>query len=165
VFVGEYERSVDGNGRLALPSAFRDDLGERCYVTRHPEGYLAVRSVAGFQEAAAEVIERVRRGELPSSATRSYGVQSSLFSIDKQGRITLDEESRRHAGIAAGGSVVIAGDLTNLQIWRSSRFTTIRSEDGDDQPPRRWDDEHDGENDGENDGEHVGEHDGEGTPA
>jgi MraZ protein len=141
VFVGEYERSVDGNGRLALPSTFRDDLGERCYVTRDPQGFLAVRSEAEFNAAAAEVIERVRLRELPRSATRSYAVQSSLLAIDKQGRITLDDESRRHAGIASGGTVMIAGDLTNLQIWRKSRFLVIRDEDGDEQPARSWNDE------------------------
>ncbi len=140
MFVGEFERSVDGNGRLALPSTFREDLGDRCYVTRDPAGFLAVRSVDGFKQAADEVIDKVRIGELPQSATRSYAVQSSLLSIDKQGRITLDEDSRTHAGIRGGGNVVIAGDLTNLQIWRHSRFAVVRSEDGSDQPARVWDD-------------------------
>lgn len=140
MFVGEYDRSVDGNGRLSLPSTFRDDLGERCYVTRDPLGFLAVTSEPSFKADAAEVLEKVRRGELPASATRNFGVNSSLLSIDKQGRITLDEDSRRHAGIAPGGQVVIAGALTCLQVWRSSRFTTIRSEDDVVQPVRVWND-------------------------
>ena len=44
-------------------------------------------------------------------AARDFGVNSSLLSIDKQGRITLDDDSRRHAGLANGGSVKIAGAL------------------------------------------------------
>lgn len=138
MFVGEYDRSVDGNGRLALPSTFRDDLGDRCYVTRDPVGFLAVASVATFQADAAEVLDKVRRRELPESAARNFGVSSSLLSIDKQGRITLDEESRRHAGLVDGGNVVIAGALTCLQIWRPSRFHTIRNEDEVTQPARVW---------------------------
>lgn len=144
MFVGEYDRSVDGNGRLALPSTFRDDLGDRCFVTRHPVGYLAVTSEPAFAADAQEVLDKVRRGELPDSATRDFGVNSSLLSIDKQGRITLDEESRRHAGLAAGGQVVIAGALSCLQIWRTSRFATIRNEDGVTQPVRVWNDEPEG---------------------
>ena len=141
MFVGEYDRSVDGNGRLALPSTFRDDLGERCYVTRHGDGYLAVTSVDAFTQKAQQVLERVRDGELPESATRTFGVNSSLLAIDKQGRITLDDESRRHAGLASGGQVVIAGALDCLQIWRPSRFATVRSEDGVVQPARIWPEE------------------------
>lgn len=141
MFVGEFERSIDGNGRLALPSTFRDDLGERCYVTRHPHGYLAVTSIAAFDADAQRVLDQVRTGERPESAARDFGVNSTLLAIDKQGRITLDEDSRRHAGLRSGGQVVIAGALDCLQIWRPSRFRTMRSEDVVVQPMRVWNDD------------------------
>ena len=143
MFVGEYDRSVDGNGRLALPSTFRDDLGERCYVTRDPSGCLAVTSEEVFGLEAQRVLDQVRNGERPTSATRDLGVSSSLLSIDKQGRITLDEESRKHAGLRSGGQVVIAGALSCLQIWRPSRYRTMRSEDDVTEPARVWIDEDD----------------------
>lgn len=145
MFVGEYDRSVDGNGRLALPSTFRDALGDRCYVTRDPEGCLAVTSVASFDARADEILEKVRHGELPASATRSHGVNSSLLAIDKQGRITIDDDSRRHAGLVNGGTAVIAGALDCLQIWRPSRFRVIRGEDDVREPARVWNDEDDTE--------------------
>jgi len=149
VFVGEYDRSVDGNGRLALPSTFRDDLGERCYVTRDPLGCLAVTSVDDFRVDAQRVLDQVRSGEAPESAARDFGVNSSLLSIDKQGRITLDDESRRHAGLRSGGQVVIAGALSCLQIWRPSRYRTMRREDDVTQPARVWVDEDDSDDAGE----------------
>lgn len=149
MFVGEYDRSVDGNGRLALPSTFRETLGDRCYVTRHHDGYLAVTTVAEFEAAAATIADKIDRGELPASAARDFGVSSMVLSIDKQGRITLDDESRRHAGLRNGGSVTIAGAIRHLQIWRPSRFRTIRSEDGVQQPARVWiDDDDDADVDG-----------------
>jgi MraZ protein len=141
VFVGEYDRSVDGNGRLALPSAFRDALGERCYVSRSPHGCLAVTSVDDFRIGAQRVLDQIRDGERPESAARDFAVNSSLLAIDKQGRITLDEESRRHAGLNSGGQVVIAGALNCLQIWRPSRYRTVRVEDDVTQPARVWKDE------------------------
>lgn len=143
MFVGEYDRSVDGNGRLALPSAFRDDLGERCYVTRHASGCLTVTSEETFTAAAQRVLEQVHNGERPESAARNFGVNSSLLSIDKQGRITLDEDSRRHAGLRSGGQVVIAGALECLEIWRPSRYRTMRAEDDVTEQPRVWIDEED----------------------
>jgi MraZ protein len=138
VFVGEYDRSVDGNGRLALPSPFRDDLGERCYATREPSGCVSISSIETFDNEARHVMEQVRQGELPESALRDSGVNSSIVSVDKQGRITLDDEFRRHAGVQTGAQVVIAGALSCLQIWRPSRYRTVRSEDGVTQPPRVW---------------------------
>lgn len=141
MFVGEYERSVDGTGRVALPSAFRDDLGDRCYATREPSGHVSITSIETFRAAADHVMERVRTGELPDSALRDFGVTSTVISIDKQGRITLDDELRSHAGVASGSQVVIAGALSTLQIWRPSRYRTVRGEDGVSQPPRVWADD------------------------
>ena len=141
MFVGEYDRSVDGNGRLALPADFRDDLGAKCYLRSHPDGYVSITTIAQFEAEAALLEARVQAGDAPESALRAFGVSSSVAAIDKQGRITLDEELRLHAGIPVGSQVVIAGALSTLQIWRPSRYRTIRGEDGDTQPPRRWDDD------------------------
>jgi hypothetical protein len=55
------------------------------------------------------VLDQIRDGERPESAARDFAVSSSLLAIDKHGRITLDEDSRRHAGLNSGGQVVIAG--------------------------------------------------------
>jgi MraZ protein len=141
VFVGEYDRSVDGNGRLALPAEFRDVLGAKCYLRNHPDGYVSITSVTQFENEVALLEERVRLEEAPASALRAFGVSSSVASIDKQGRITIDEESRRHAGIGSGTQAVIAGALTRLEVWRPSRYHTIRNEDGVVQPGRIWNDE------------------------
>ena len=143
MFVGEYDRSVDGNGRLALPADFRDLLGAKCYVTSDPEGFVSITTMEHFQSEADHLMEQVRTGEQPRSALRAFGVQSSVASIDKQGRITLDEESRKHAGLTGGGQAVIAGAITNLEVWRPSRYRQIRGEDDVIQPSRRWLDEDD----------------------
>jgi len=143
VFVGEYARSIDGNGRLALPADFRDVLGTKCYVRSHPDGFVSITSIEQAEKEAAELQERVRNHELPESALRTFGVNSSVAAVDKQGRITLDEQSRRHAGLTAGGEAIVAGAIRMLEVWRPSRYHTIRSEDGIVQPSRVWLDEGD----------------------
>lgn len=144
MFVGEYDRSVDGNGRLALPADFRDLLGGRCYVTGDPEGFVKITTESNFQAEADHLREQVRAGTMPASALRSFGVKSSVVSIDKQGRITLDEATRDVAGLVPGGQAVIAGAIDNLEVWRPSRYRRIRGEDDVVQPPRVWADEADG---------------------
>ncbi len=144
MFVGEYDRSVDGTGRLALPADFRDDLGAKCYLRCHPDGFVSITTITQFEIEAAQLEERVKDGEAPHSALRAFGVSSSVASIDKQGRITLDEESRTHAGIAPGGQAVIAGAVNKLEVWRPSRYQTIRGEDTVVEPARVWVDEENG---------------------
>ena len=77
------------------------------------------------------------------SALRNFGVNSSIVAIDKQGRITLDEATRDHAGIRPGAQAILAGALSKLEVWRPSRYGTVRGEDAVIQPPRVWADEDD----------------------
>ena len=141
VFVGEFDRSVDGNGRIALPAEFRTRLGSNCYLTAHPKGFVSVSTVDDFDRKAADMLEKASRGEVSEAAIRKMGRNSNIVSIDKQGRITLDEASRQRAGIEAGGQAVLVGALDRLEIWRPNRFATVVGEDDVTEPDRVWVDE------------------------
>ena len=140
MFVGEFDRSVDSAGRVALPAEFRERLGTSCYLTAHPKGYVSVSTIADFDRKAAELLEKFSRGEVSDAAVRKMGTKSNVVSIDKQGRITLDDATRRHAGIEAGGTAMLVGALDRLEIWRPSRYETISDEDDVTEPDRVWND-------------------------
>jgi MraZ protein len=139
VFVGEFERSVDGAGRLALPADFRDDLGSKCYVTCHPDGFVKITTEDNFRAEADFLREQVRAGSEPASSLRAFGTRTQIASVDKQGRITLDEPTRRHAGLK--NQAVIAGAIDHLEIWRPSRYGRVSGEHAVVAPPRIWNDE------------------------
>jgi MraZ protein len=141
MFVGEFDRSVDGAGRLALPADFRDDLGSKCYVTCDPEGFVKITTEENFRGEAEHLREQVRSGSRPASALRAFGTRTQIASIDKQGRITLDDATRRHAGLRS--QAVIAGAIDHLEIWRPSRLVQMRSEHEVVAPSRTWIDEDD----------------------
>ena len=143
MFVGEFDRSVDGAGRLALPAEFRGDLGTRCYVTCDPDGFVKITTEENFRAAADFLREQVRSGLQPASALRAFGTRTQIASIDKQGRITLDEGIRHHAGLK--NQAVIAGAIDHLEIWRPSRFRRVGSEHEVAVPSRVWNDEDDDE--------------------
>lgn len=138
MFVGEYDRSIDGNGRVALPAEFRDELGTSCYLTLHPKGFVSVSTVDEFDRKAAEMLEKASRGEVSEAAVRKMGRNSVRVSVDKQGRITLDEATRVQAGIESPGQAILVGALDRLEIWRPSRFSTIVDEDDVTEPDRVW---------------------------
>ncbi len=52
MFIGEYNHSVDTKGRMNVPAKFRDDLGERFYMTKGLDNCLFM-----FPEAEWRVFE------------------------------------------------------------------------------------------------------------
>jgi MraZ protein len=117
VFVGVYERQLDERGRVALPSSFRSDLGEHCYLFIGDDGCVSVRSEESFQSQAAELIDAVKRGEASRDRKRAFSASAVQATIDKQGRVTIDQRLRDHAGIAPQGSVMVLGSLDQIEIW------------------------------------------------
>ncbi|NBV73400.1 MAG: hypothetical protein EBR65_00270 [Actinobacteria bacterium] len=141
VFVGVYDRSIDDNGRLSLPSSFRGDLGDRCYATLDPQGCVTLRTAEVFEAEAAEVIEAVKRDEAAAGVRRSLATNTTAVAVDKQGRLTLDDKARAFAGLTEAGTAMIVGNLNTIELWRPSRYETVAAEDDYEVAPRVWRDE------------------------
>lgn len=140
VFVGVHDRQLDDKGRCALPSSFRHDLGDRVYLSLGDDGYVTLRTVERFEAHAQELIEAQKRGEISLARRRSIAASSVSVAVDKQGRLTLDERFRNHAGLTPGSPVVVAGNLDTIEIWKPERFHAIEAEGHDEGPTRDWGD-------------------------
>ena len=128
MLVGVHERQLDDKGRLALPSAFRDDLDERCYLVLGEDRCINVYSRAAFEATAREIADRVRQGELPMSRQRAIAHSATPVTIDKQGRITLSDELRQYARLVLGARVVIAGNVDWAEVWSLDNYERISSD-------------------------------------
>ncbi len=122
MFVGVYERQLDERGRVALPSSFRNDLDDHCYVSFGDDGCVSVRSEAAFAEQAEELIQQVKRGEASRDRQRAFASSSVRAAIDKQGRITIDGRLREHAGIEPQAGVMVLGSLEHIEIWEPDAY-------------------------------------------
>jgi MraZ protein len=141
VFVGIHDRSIDDKGRLALPAAFRGELGDRCYVSLDGDGCVTIREVSEFEAHARELIDQEKRGELTRTRRRAVAANVSLVAIDKQGRVTLDEKLRAHAGLLSSSSVKVAGMFDAIEVWKPERFETMQAEGDHEGPSRVWEDQ------------------------
>jgi MraZ protein len=117
VFVGVYERQLDERGRVALPSSYRGELGDHCYLFFGDDGCVSVRSVESFEAEAADLVAKAKRGEVSRNRQRAFASSATQATIDKQGRVTLDARLREHAGLAAQASVVVLGNIDQIEIW------------------------------------------------
>lgn len=117
MFVGVYERQLDERGRVALPSSYRGELGDHCYLFFGDDGCVSVRSVESFEAEAAELVAKAKRGEVSRNRQRAFASSATQATIDKQGRVTLDARLREHAGLAAQAAVVVLGNIDQIEIW------------------------------------------------
>lgn len=128
LFVGAWERQLDDKGRVALPSRFRGGLGEQCYLAKGRGMCVSVVPSATFEAEAEEMRQRVASGEVPLNQLRALAGSAQLVTIDKQGRVNIDEALRTFAGLAPESPVTVAGAFDRLEIWTPDRFAHVDRE-------------------------------------
>lgn len=121
MFVGVHERQLDPKGRVALPAAFRPRLEPRCYLTLGADKCVDVLTAQEFEKVAADVMEKVRRGEMDRTQQRAIAANAVEVTIDAQGRINIDEKLRAYAGLTLDSRVVISGSFDRCEIWDPER--------------------------------------------
>lgn len=115
MFMGEYQHTIDGKGRLIMPAKFREGLGEQFVVTKGLDGCLFVYPMEEWK-----VLEAKLRS-LPFTKADARAFARFFFSgaieceLDKQGRILLPANLREHAKLQK--DVFIIGVSSRLEIW------------------------------------------------
>ncbi len=122
-FVGRYERQVDDKGRLALPSAFRARFEPRCFLARGQDGCIDVMTEEGFDEMVAELLDKVKRGEMSKSQQRALSGDTAEVALDAQGRFLITQELREFSGIEPKAAVIVAGSFDRVEIWNPVQYS------------------------------------------
>ena len=122
-FVGRYERQVDDKGRLALPSAFRARFEPRCFLARGQDGCIDVMTEEGFDEMVAELLEKVKRGDMSKSQQRALSGDTVEVALDAQGRFLITQELREFAGIEPKAAVIVAGSFDRVELWNPVSYS------------------------------------------
>jgi MraZ protein len=102
-----HQPQIDHNGRLALPSAFRTLLGDSCYLVIGEERCIDVMPRDAFEEMASELMRQARNKEISLNRQRALAHSAALVTLDKQGRVTLDEKMRTYARLSPSSRVVV----------------------------------------------------------
>jgi len=125
MFIGEYSHSVDPKNRLAVPSKFRGELGERLVVTRGLDKCLFVYPMKAW-EIIAQKFSAFPMGD---PGTRSFArlmlAGATDVDVDKQGRILLPEYLREYAQLKK--DVVVAGLFDRIEIWDEKKWNQYKT--------------------------------------
>ncbi len=120
MLIGSYPQRVGPKYRVALPSKFRQILGNKLILTRGYEGCL----LAIPDKSWRELLSSVAKGPFVSRAVRDTTrfLLGSAFEIelDGQGRFVVPEVLRDYAGV--GENVVFVGLGRWVEIWDGKRW-------------------------------------------
>ena len=117
---GGYDHKIDKKGRVFIPSAFRDDLGEKFIICKgiFDKNCLYVYS----KDEWKNLVEKI--GAMPSLKSNriKHFLYDGAFEVefDTQGRILVPPSLREYAGFDC--EVHIVGMHTNIEIWDSAKW-------------------------------------------
>jgi len=131
-FCGQDACSIDANGRLKLsPKVIEDFMnaagGEEENVVMHclPEGAVALypeNVYRQMRERAEADLSQLGESLLYRRTLRRFGALSESCTITRQGRVTLPQAFRRHAGLEAGAEAYVVGVEVGVEIWSRERW-------------------------------------------
>lgn len=125
MFIGEYSHNIDAKKRLALPSKFRGELGNKVVVTRGLDSCLFVYPMKTW-EVLAEKLGNLPMGEASTrSFIRMMFAGATDVDMDSQGRILLPEYLKEYAGLKK--EVVVSGLFNRLEIWDDAKWKEYKT--------------------------------------
>jgi MraZ protein len=114
VFLGSYRHQVDAKGRVAVPAQFRRGLPPGSVVAFGPEGRLVIRDPEGWAALAKKYGLTSETPQQERRFLRQLFASARPVELDAQGRVLLDAEHRRFAGIEDRAVFVGLGDCVEV---------------------------------------------------
>jgi len=126
MFMGEYQHTIDSKGRLFIPARFRDGLGEKFILTKGLDSCL----FAYPPQEWTTLEQKMRSMPFTSSDVRAFVrfffAGACECDVDKQGRILIPSNLRKHA--ALDREVVVVGVSLRVEIWSREKWDKYNSE-------------------------------------
>lgn len=126
MFMGKHSHTVDSKGRMIIPAAFREELGESFVITRGLDACLTIYP----QDRWAEMVGKLQRLSTTKKEVRQLvrfllGGSNEL-ECDRQGRVLIPVHLREYADIRRDAVVVGAGN--QIEIWSKARLSAYEEE-------------------------------------
>jgi MraZ protein len=124
-FVSNLTLRLDSKGRVSIPASFRSVLARDGFAGLYCYPALDRPAIDAGGNALMNEIESLIARYAPFSEEREqlalalYGTSETL-KVDGEGRVSLSENLKRHAGIT--GQVTFIGLGHKFQIWEPGRF-------------------------------------------
>ena len=126
-FRGHFEYSLDAKNRLTIPAKFRASFSDGLVLAKWLDPCVAIFTPEGFDNFQDSFLPDMH----PLSAdrrklTRFFSGGSFDVELDSAGRVTLNGELLKHAGIAK--DVVVIGSGDHLEVWDGPSYAADQTD-------------------------------------
>lgn len=113
-FSGEFERSLDSQSRIAIPSEWRQEDGTRLILLPGRDNDLLLFPYATFRDFLLKASKLSLANRELQAALARIGAKARDCRCDKQGRIKLDKNMLESIGVS--GHLKMIGALTHIKL-------------------------------------------------
>ena len=128
MLIGKYTNALDPKGRVFVPAAFREDLGERFVLTRGSEEKSLYIYPMNAWEKFVEKLQQLPTSKKNSRAIiRHFCANAVNCTMDSQGRILIPQELREKAELQK--DVVFIGTVNKIEVWSAENLRMVETEE------------------------------------
>ncbi|MGH9303840.1 MAG: division/cell wall cluster transcriptional repressor MraZ [Acidimicrobiales bacterium] len=124
LFVGRFDRSVDGKGRVILPSRLRPYFDSTAstggFLAPHEDGCIALWANEEFTKESNRQHLREEDGVAARHEVREWFSKVSEIKLDIQGRMAVPGDLKSYAGLDT--EVLFVGVHDRVELWSRERW-------------------------------------------
>jgi len=115
MFMGTYEHTIDGKGRLIIPSKFREELGDSFVITKGLDNCLFVYPMEEWTQLEQKLKALPFTRADARAFVRFFFSGAAECALDKQGRVVIPSTLREYAELDR--EAVIVGISSRVEVW------------------------------------------------
>ena len=123
MLMGEFHNSIDLNGRVVIPSKFREELGDKIVLTRGLDNSLFIYSFDSWVKLTEKLNTLSFTEKDSRNFTRFMLSGATTLEFDKQGRIIIPGFLKEYASLEK--EVVVIGVLNRIEIWSFNNWNNF----------------------------------------
>ena len=120
MFIGEFHHNLDEKGRIAIPSKYREILGQNFVITRGIEHCIYVYPESTFNHIVTKLESLPFTKKDARAFMRFFMSGATAAELDKQGRVNVPSPLISYANLSKKCVIVGTGD--RLEIWDEEAF-------------------------------------------
>ena len=116
---GTYEHTIDGKGRLFIPSRLKEEMGDSFHLSMGTDQCLTIYPQTAWEALCARAEELEEEEDI--EAMEVFFAQSYRCTVDSQNRIVIPPLLREFANLEK--DVVIVGSNNVAKVWNAKRWS------------------------------------------